>query len=185
MQTLISALGVEDEARYRIMCAKRVLNGISPALHYLHSAGFMHGDLKPGNMIYDKMFSGRITIIDFGSVMAFPREGDELPFSTATSKFFQDADRLLNPTYTAKAAADWWVILHSVSMHAYFWVTVPLSDILKNCCSSPPTCSSSFKTVAHMVMPPPSFFLRLPTARPLCRRRSQSCRAVLCRLRIS
>lgn len=95
-----------DEAHQRVACAMEVFTGFLPALSLLHAAGFMHGDLKPENMMCD-MSSGDITIIDFGSVEPFPREGEEAEPSKCGTQFYQDADRILNPDYVAKPEADW------------------------------------------------------------------------------
>lgn len=36
-------------------------------LHYLHQAGFVFGDIKPGNILYDN-FTKKLFVVDFGSV---------------------------------------------------------------------------------------------------------------------
>lgn len=36
-------------------------------LHYLHGAGYVFGDLKPGNILYD-FVTRKLTVVDFGSV---------------------------------------------------------------------------------------------------------------------
>ncbi|MEK6606114.1 MAG: sigma 54-interacting transcriptional regulator [Myxococcota bacterium] len=49
--------------------ATRLCGEIALALDGLHSAGMLHGDLKPGNVIVEP--SGRVRLIDFGLARAF------------------------------------------------------------------------------------------------------------------
>jgi eukaryotic-like serine/threonine-protein kinase len=51
-----------------VLTAVRVLRKVAEALGAAHSAGVVHRDVKPGNIIIDS--SGRVTIVDFGVATA-------------------------------------------------------------------------------------------------------------------
>lgn len=99
-------MGAEEEASCRAEFAAYILTRIAPPLHLLHEGGFMHGDVKPDNVMYDAV-SGAVTIIDFGGVVPIHREGeDPHPFMGGTY-LYMDPERILASAYEARAAADW------------------------------------------------------------------------------
>ena len=64
-----------------------VRKDIEKGLQSIHSTGFIHGDIKPSNIIVDK--SGHIKIIDFGAI---------LPIGTR----YQDSPTMeLSPRYSS------------------------------------------------------------------------------------
>ncbi|MEK6974842.1 MAG: serine/threonine-protein kinase [Candidatus Thermoplasmatota archaeon] len=59
---------------------RRLADGLLSALHAVHDAGVVHGDVKPGNLLYDA--DDAIRLADFGlarPVEAGPRLGDPTP----------------------------------------------------------------------------------------------------------
>ena len=55
----------------------RIINAVGEALAFAHGNGFVHWDLKPGNIFITD--SGRVKVIDFGLARAIkqPKQGDE------------------------------------------------------------------------------------------------------------
>ena len=47
---------------------------MAECLYEIHSSGFLHGDVKPSNFLYDPR-TGRVTMIDLDNAAPFTREG--------------------------------------------------------------------------------------------------------------
>ncbi|MCI0712548.1 MAG: protein kinase [Chloroflexi bacterium] len=60
---LDSSLGAGSEAFYSLEAMSNMLDQIASALHYVHETSFVHGNLKPSNILVDT--SGNAIITDF------------------------------------------------------------------------------------------------------------------------
>ncbi|KAI8873513.1 kinase-like protein, partial [Ramicandelaber brevisporus] len=79
-----------------------ISNQILKCLDALHTAGYIHCDLKPENCMVVDRFSSRIKVIDFGSACDASRP----TYTYIQSRFYRSPEVLLGCTYTA--SIDMW-----------------------------------------------------------------------------
>lgn len=72
MNQVIRRLGGDRASAFRL--ATQVAMDVGDALRALHSAGLVHRDVKPDNLLVEP--SGRVRLVDYGLVGSFDPEGD-------------------------------------------------------------------------------------------------------------
>lgn len=86
-----------------------IAHQILRALKYIHSAGVMHRDLKPGNILLDR--SGQVLVGDFGLARSSPYEGSAGDITMLTDyigpRWYRSPEQLLGARYYFTAVDIW------------------------------------------------------------------------------
>lgn len=65
----------------------RWLNALESTINQVHRLGFVHGDIKPSNIVFCPQ--GQAQLIDFGSVTNIATEREQLRFDSYTPRYFR------------------------------------------------------------------------------------------------
>ncbi|KAA8672382.1 protein kinase domain-containing protein [Vibrio gigantis] len=105
-QTLLEML---SDSKMTDHSSCQFISSLETAINQIHKLGFVHGDLKPSNIVISEQ--GRAHLIDFGSVTQMGMDRDKLRFNSYTPRYSREH------TITSKLD-DWFalaVILESLS----------------------------------------------------------------------
>nr|WP_275041438.1 AarF/UbiB family protein [Vibrio galatheae] len=82
MMSLVEGKSLEQqEDRFNVRQIKQLETG----LHAIHCTGFIHGDIKPANIVIKP--DGSAVFVDFGSVLPISKHYFEQPYSSVTPRF--------------------------------------------------------------------------------------------------
>lgn len=103
---------------------------------YLHSQGVLHLDLKPQNVIIDKVPNGKAIVADFGLAAYIDGpNGGITSYRESITISYRPPELLTNPPWTFKASADIWslgiIILNVFSGQTHFYPSVEWKDETK------------------------------------------------------
>ena len=108
--TLAAATSSDEE---RLVLARRVVVDVLRALGGAHAAGFVHGDVRPSNVVLDTAAGGGARLVDWGAARGLGESGASrwgtLPFvaDKVALCFTVELDEEVEPaTWTAEPATD-------------------------------------------------------------------------------
>lgn len=122
---------VEQEGAFTAEEAARIGVDLCHALHAVHAAGLIHGDVKASNVMREE--GGRILLMDFGAVTHRSREGASEPAIQAFGTPLFLAPEVLRGEPTS-ACADLYslgVLLHFLVMRAVPVEAVTMTELLR------------------------------------------------------
>jgi serine/threonine protein kinase len=76
--SLLDRLRGRDQKGLGIVAVQSLARQVLSAVHELHSAGILHADIKPENILYVDDTYESVKLIDFGSAETLPRESPRL-----------------------------------------------------------------------------------------------------------
>jgi TonB family protein len=147
--------------------AREMLDPVLDALSYLHEKGFVHGHLKPSNI----MVVDNVVKLSRGSLHGAGGLGKPLPESRVPAQRFYDAPEIA--TETISPAADVWslgvTLVEALTQHPPVWdrttnrepivpesIPQPFADIARECLRSDPARRWTLSQVKGLLEPTPS-----------------------------
>ena len=112
-----------DNRYLTIHKVKSVLKQVASGLHFLHSRGVMHRDIKPQNVMFDK--NGTAKIVDFGvsKVLENPNDSDTVKTTEGTYHFMSPEACDPDVDGFSGKAQDVWAL--GVTLYAMLFNKVP------------------------------------------------------------
>ncbi|EDK28084.1 hypothetical protein VSWAT3_24139 [Vibrionales bacterium SWAT-3] len=84
-QTLLET---QSESKMTNHSSCQFISSLETAINQIHRLGFVHGDLKPSNIIMSEQ--GRAHLIDFGSVTQMGTDREKLRFNSYTPRYSRE-----------------------------------------------------------------------------------------------
>ncbi|CAH7074110.1 Non-specific serine/threonine protein kinase [Vibrio chagasii] len=81
-QTLLET---QNESRVTNHSSCQFISSLETAINQIHRLGFVHGDLKPSNIVMSEQ--GQAHLIDFGSITKIGTEREKLHFDSCTPRY--------------------------------------------------------------------------------------------------